>query len=414
MPTIEELQGMAAFGGQRGRRAEITWLPEPPRQERHFTIVSADDHVVEPPDTFEGRLPKKYADEAPRVVELDDGGQAWLWQGQIMPNVGFNAVVGRPPSEYGMEPTRFDEMRRGAWDVDARVADMDLDGVYASLCFPSFLPGFVGQRLSTIPDRDLGLAVMRAYNDWHLEAWCGAHPGRFIPNQITWLLDPEIAAAEVRRNAERGFKAVTFSEGPDKLGLPSIHTGYWDPFFRACEETGTVLCLHVGSSGQSPQAAEDSPPEEIAVLFGAWAMFAGVDWLYSMVPVRFPDLKICLSEGGIGWVAGIIDRLDHVYAYQEFLPNWKGKVDLRPSEVFRRNFWFCWMDDGSGWLTRDVIGVENILVESDYPHADSSWPHTQRKLHEQLVGVTDEEIRRVTHANAAELFGLTIPQGFVA
>jgi predicted TIM-barrel fold metal-dependent hydrolase len=313
-----------------------------------------------------------------------------------------------------MEPTRFDEMRRGAWDVDARVADMDLDGVYASLCFPSFLPGFVGQRLSTIPDRDLGLAVMRAYNDWHLEAWCGAHPGRFIPNQITWLLDPEIAAAEVRRNAERGFKAVTFSEGPDKLGLPSIHTGYWDPFFRACEETGTVLCLHVGSSGQSPQAAEDSPPEEIAVLFGAWAMFAGVDWLYSMVPVRFPDLKICLSEGGIGWVAGIIDRLDHVYAYQEFLPNWKGKVDLRPSEVFRRNFWFCWMDDGSGWLTRDVIGVENILVESDYPHADSSWPHTQRKLHEQLVGVTDEEIRRVTHANAAELFGLTIPQGFVA
>ena len=165
---------------------------------------------------------------------------------------------------------------------------------------------------------------MRAYNDWHLEAWCGAHPDRFIPNQIAFLRDPEVAADEIRRNAARGFKAVTFSEAPDKLGLPTIHSGYWDPLFAACEETETVLCLHVGSSGTSPTTSADAPPEIPAVLFGAYGMYSAVDWLYSKIPVRFPDIKICLSEGGIGWVAGIIDRLDHCYKYQlGYLPTWR-------------------------------------------------------------------------------------------
>ena len=118
-------------------------------------------------------------------------------------------------------------MRRGAWDVDARVADMDVNGVWGSLCFPSFLPGFVGQRLTTWPDdEELALAAMRAYNDWHLEAWCGAHPDRFIPNQITWLRDPDDrGATRSAATPARGFRAVTFSEAPEKLGLPSIHTG---------------------------------------------------------------------------------------------------------------------------------------------------------------------------------------------
>ena len=218
--SLEDLQASAAFGGSTGRRAAVTFLPEPEPRERWATIVSVDDHVVEPPDTFVDRFPTRFRDAAPRVVPTDDGGEAWLWNGELLPNVGFNAVAGRPSSEYGFEPTRFDEMRRGAWDVQARLADMDVNGVWGSLCFPSFLPGFVGQRLTTWPDdEDLALAAMRAYNDWHLEAWCGAAPDRFIPNQITWLRDPQLAAAEVRHNAARGFRALTFSEAPEKLGM---------------------------------------------------------------------------------------------------------------------------------------------------------------------------------------------------
>jgi predicted TIM-barrel fold metal-dependent hydrolase len=408
--SLEDLQASEAFGGRTGRRAAVTFLPEPEPRERWATIVSVDDHVVEPPDAFADRFPTRYRDDAPRIVETDDGGEAWLWNGELLPNVGFNAVAGRPSSEYGFEPTRFDEMRRGAWDVHARLADMDVNGVWGSLCFPSFLPGFVGQRLTTWPDdEDLALAAMRAYNDWHLESWCGAAPDRLIPNQITWLRDPVVAADEVRRNAARGFRALTFSEAPEKLGLPSLHTGWWDPLFAACEETETVVCLHVGSSGSSPMTAPDAPPETVAVLFFAYGMYAAVDWLYSKVPVRFPKLRIALSEGGIGWVAGLIDRLDHCFKYQlGYLPTWRD-VDLTPSEVLRRNFWFCAIDDTSGFLTRDVIGVDHLLVESDYPHADSTWPDTQPRLREQLAGIPDAEVRRICWQNAVELFRMPTP-----
>ena len=285
--SLEDLQRSEALGARRADAATVTFLPEPQPREQWATIVSVDDHVVEPPDAFAGRVPQRFADAAPRIVEADDGGQAWLWNGQLLPNVGFNAVVGRPPEELSFEPVRFEHMRRGSWDVNARLHDMDINGVWASVCFPSFLPGFVGQRLTLWPDdEELAFATMRAYNDWHLDAWCGADPDRFIPNQIPWLRDP-VAADEIRRNAARGFKAVTFSEAPHLMGLPSLHTGYWDPFFAACEETETVICLHVGSSG-TPTTAPDAPPVTVGVLFFGYAMFAAVDWLYSKVPVRFP------------------------------------------------------------------------------------------------------------------------------
>lgn len=403
--TIDELSNMDAFGGGGQRNDEVTFLPEPEPREVFCPVISTDDHIVEPPHMWEGRFPAKLQELAPRVVDTDDGGQRWLWLDELIPNVGFNAVAGRPSSEYGFEPTRFDEMRRGAWDIDARLADMDLNGVAASVCFPSFLPGFVGQRLSLLPDdAALGLAAMRAWNDWVLEEWCGTDPSRMIPMQLPWLRDPEVAATEIRRNAERGFKAVTFSESPNGLGLPSIHTGYWDPFLAACEETDTVVCLHVGSSSSTPSTTPDAPPETIAVLFFAYGMYAAVDWLYSRVPVRFPGIKICLSEGGIGWVAALIDRLDHCFEYQTgYLHTWDG-VDETPSDVLRRNFWFCALDDASAWSTRHVIGVENLVVESDYPHADSTWPDTQPLLRRHLDGLPRDEVDQICWRNAARLF----------
>ena len=403
--TIDELSNMDAFGGGGERSGKVTFLPEPEPREVFCPVISTDDHIVEPPHLFDGRFPLAYAEQAPRVVETDDGGQRWLWNGELIPNVGFNAVAGRPSSEYGFEPTRFDEMRAGAWDIRARHADMDLNGIAASVCFPSFLPGFVGQRLSLLPaDPDLGLAAMRAWNDWMLEEWCGTDPSRMIPMQLPWLRDPDVAASEIRRNAERGFKAVTFSESPDGLGLPSIHTGYWDPFLAACEETETVICLHVGSSSSTPSTTPDAPPETIAVLFFAYGMYAAVDWLYSRIPVRYPNIKICLSEGGIGWVAALIDRLDHCFEYQMgYLHTWDG-VDETPSEVLRRNFWFCALDDESAWSTRHRIGVENLVVESDYPHADSTWPDTQPLLRRHLDGLPRGEVEQICWGNAARLF----------
>jgi predicted TIM-barrel fold metal-dependent hydrolase len=386
-----------------------TFLPEPERRPRRFTLISVDDHLVEPPHLFEGRMPARFADLAPHV-ELDDAGmEYWAYDGERHYKVGLNAVVGRPMEERSFEPSRFDEMRRGAWDITARVHDMDLNGVYASLNFPSSLPGFAGQRYQLgVSDPELALAVVRASNDWHIDEWAGTFPGRIIPNQVPWLLDPELAAAEIRANAARGFRAVTFPELPERLGLPSLHTGYWDPFMAACEETGTVICLHTGSSSSAPITSSDAPSDTIGVLFFGWAMFAAVDWLYSKIPVRFPDIKICLSEGGLGWVAGLLDRLDHVGRYQQIYGTWTG-IELTPREVMQRNFWFCAIDDPAALEQRHLIGIDHVLLETDYPHQDGTWPDTHDLLHAQIGHFPAQDIRKLTWENAAALFQHPVP-----
>lgn len=393
---------------------QVTFLPDPERRPRRFTLISVDDHLVEPPHLFEGRMPARYAEAAPHVELDDEGMEYWSYDGERHYKVGLNAVVGRPIEERSFEPSRFDEMRRGAWDIDARVHDMDLNGVYASLNFPSSLPGFAGQRYQLgVSDPDLALAVVRAANDWHLEEWAGTHPGRIIACQLPWLLDAEVAAAEVRANAERGFRAVTFPELPERLGLPSLHTGWWDPFLAACEETGTVICLHVGSSSSAPMTSSDAPADTIGVLFFGWAMFAAVDWLYSKIPVRFPDIKICLSEGGLGWVAGLLDRLDHVGRYSQVFGTWEG-IDLTPREVMQRNFWFCAIDDPSALEQRHRIGIDHVLLETDYPHQDGTWPDTHDLIGDQIGHFGADDITKLTWRNASELFGHPVPEAVQA
>jgi predicted TIM-barrel fold metal-dependent hydrolase len=403
MATLESL---TINVGRKNR--EITFLPDPEPRRREYTVVSVDDHLVEPKDVFTGRVPAKFADRAPKVIEDAKGAEVWEFDGRIIPMAGGNAVAGRPPSEYSMEPLRYDQMRRGAWDVDARVADMDLAGVWSSLCFPSMVAGFGGARFWEAKDPELGLASLKAWNDWHAEAWAGAYPDRFIPLGLTWLGDAEIAAAEVRRNAARGFHALSFPEMPEKLGLPSIHTGYWDPLLRACEETETVLCLHVGSASSIVGGSSDAPPDVTTALFFVGAIITTTDWLFSKATVRFPGLKIALSEGGVGWVPALQDRVEHCFRYKEFTGGWIGE-ELHPLEVLHRNFYFCALDDISGFQMLDRVGADRVMVECDYPHADSTWPDTQRYLHDQLGFLPPDTIAQLTWRTATDLYGLAIP-----
>ena len=225
-----------------------TLLPDPEPRPIRVPVISVDDHLIEPPDLFEGRLPAALQDGAPKVVELEGGAQTWVFEGNLYPNIGLNAVIGRPKEQWSMDPARFEEMRPGCFDIEARVVDMDRAGIWAALCFPSLVSGFCGAVYSRANDAELGLACLRAFNDWHIEVWAGTHPDRVIPLQLPWLVDVDIGAAEVRANAARGFKAVSFPEYPARLGFPSIFSGKWDPFFAACEETDTVVCLHTGSA----------------------------------------------------------------------------------------------------------------------------------------------------------------------
>jgi predicted TIM-barrel fold metal-dependent hydrolase len=376
-------------------------------------IISVDDHLIEPPDLFEGRMPSHLVDRAPRIIEFEDGRQAWDYEGNLYANVGLNAVVGRPRDEWSMEPARFDEMRPGCYDIHERVKDMDAGGIWASLCFPSLIAGFCGAVFSNSKDPELGLACVRAWNDWHLEVWAGTYPGRVIPLQLTWLRDAEVAAEEVRKNAARGFKAVSFAELPSKLDLPSLHSRYWDPFLKACEETGTVICLHTGSSGWAPLPSPDPPFELYPTLFPASSLVAATDWLWSRVCVRFPGLRIAMSEGGIGWVAMLADRADYVLDHSASGSESRAwKSDLRPSEVLARNFWFCTIDDPSSVdAVIERIGPDHIMVESDYPHADSTWPATWDRVKANFGHLPQDVIDKVTFRNAAELFGIPGPPG---
>jgi predicted TIM-barrel fold metal-dependent hydrolase len=385
-----------------------TLLPDPAPAERSFTLISVDDHLIEPRHLFEGRMPDALADRAPKVVEVE-GNEAWWFEGRFYPQVGLNAVAGRPKDEWSMEPARFDEMRKGCWDADARVADMDLDGVYASVCFPSLIAGFAGTVFSGIDDQELGLACVRAWNDWHAEEWSGRHPTRLIGNQIPWLNDPRLAADEVRRNAERGFKALSFPENPVDLGLPSVHTDHWDPVLRACEETRTVLCLHNASSSWTAARSPGAPLELYTTLFPVNAMVAAADWLWAGIPTRFAELDVAFSEGGIGWVPMLIDRIDYVLDHSATGGGAWQDADLAPTEALRRNFWFCTIDLSSTIALRDHIGIDHIMMETDYPHADSTWPETQDRARAGLAGMTDDEIRKLTWQNASKLFRHDVP-----
>jgi len=385
----------------------VTLLPDPEPRTRHFTIISVDDHLIEPRDLFEGRMPAAFADRAPRIVTDAEGIEYWEFQGSRTPQIGLNAVAGRPKDQWSMDPARFDEMRRGCWDPEARVHDMDLDGVYASLCFPSSIAGFAGTVFARTDDPELGLACVRAWNDWHLDAWVGSHPDRFIGLQLPWLLDPEVAADEIRANAERGAVAVSFPEQPVDLRLPSLYTEYWDPFLRACEETGTVICLHNASSAWTAARSPGAPLVLYTTLFPVNAIVAAAEWLWARIPIRFPKLNIAFSEGGIGWVPMLIDRITYVLDHSA--SGLEGWDDISPVDALRRNYWFCAIDLASTVVLREHIGIDHIMVESDYPHADSTWPNTQELLSASFHGMGDDEIRKLTWANASGLFRHPVP-----
>jgi predicted TIM-barrel fold metal-dependent hydrolase len=384
------------------------FLPEPEPAEVRATIISVDDHLVEPPGMFEGRLPARLQDRAPKVIVTDRGHEVWEFDGQQHFQVGMNAVAGRRPETVKVEPFRFDQMRRGCWDVDARVHDMDLGGIWASLSFPSMITGFCGRVYSQCSDPELGLAVTRAWNDWMHDEWWQPHPDRIIPMGITFLTDPEAGAAEIHRNAERGFRTVTLPERPHAIGLPSIFTDHWEPILRACAETETVVSLHVGSSGvgEIPPGCTDAIVPLIATLFGQQSLTACVEWLWSGWPVKIPGLKIAMSEGGIGWVAMLIDRLENIVDRSGYGLGW----EERPAEVLRRSFWFCTIDDPSTIDTRHTIGVENIMVEVDYPHGDTTWPHTQDVLAQAWGHLPPHELRAICAENAARLYRHPLPE----
>jgi predicted TIM-barrel fold metal-dependent hydrolase len=369
-------------------------------------LVSVDDHVIEPPTVFQNHIPERWADRMPRLVfDAKTGMQSWTWEAGRAVTPFICAVVTLPPEEWGYDPSTLAEMRPGCWDVKQRVRDMDANGILASLCFPSFA-GMCGNFFAECKDRELAYAALQAYNDWHIDEWAGSHPGRFIPLPLSPLWDPQLAAHEVRRVARKGARAITFSEAPESFGHPSVHTGHWDPLFEACCDEGVALAIHIASSNMAAaMAGQSGTPIEVFSTLPCWnslACAAHLLWAKSLV--KYPALKIALSEGGTSWIPGFLDRMERQFRLQKWMHSDLG--GLTPTEMFRKHFLACFICDPSGLLLRDRIGIENIAYEVDYPHSDCSFPGSPEELWEHLVEArcSDDEIAKITHENAAKFF----------
>ena len=190
-------------------------------------FFSVDDHIVEPADVWSKRVPAKFRDAAPHVVEAD-GREYWEYEGNRALTMGLNAVAGKPRDQWTMEPTRFSDMIPGCYEPAARARDMVSDGITASVCFPT-LPRFGGVLFNDFADKALADACVKAWNDFIFEEWCAAAPDLFVPMPICQIWDPVAAAAEIRRNAARGARALCFPEETSYLGLPSFYSDHWDP-----------------------------------------------------------------------------------------------------------------------------------------------------------------------------------------
>lgn len=366
-------------------------------------LISVDDHVVEPPNVWTNRLPAAQREAGPRVEDRQGHAQTWVWEGREYP---FQ-LVGSPTSRVfrtdgtgdDLYAWHYDDLVPAAYDPQARVEAMDLDGVQAQLVFPQF-PRFAGTRFLEATDLDLALNCVRAFNDWMLEEWCGSAPDRFIPMVILPLWDPKLAAAEIERAAEKDAKAIAFPENPSPLGLPSIWTGHWDPVFAAAQDANLPLCVHIGTSGSLTQPTPESPETVQYSLVGLNCMAATADLIFSGLLTRFPGTRIALSEGSAGWVPYLLERME--YTWERIRTPVERSTS--PTELFAQHFWTCFIKDDVAITLRHEIGIDKLMFETDFPHQDSNWPHSRKVLAEMLVDVPDDECRKIAAGNARDFF----------
>ena len=389
-------------------------------------IISADDHVLEPPDLWTSRAPARWRDRVPHV-QRDRGRSSWMkgkhaflrdGQGEwcdwwvyedfqfALPKV--MAVAGKVLKEIDNSPTTYDAVRSGCWNQADRLKDMTDSHVEAAIQFPNTLPRFCGQTFSEQKDHELGLFCIQAYNDWLIDDWGGGPGrGRLIPATIVPLWDVGLAAQEVRRVAAMGATCITFSENPSNLGFPSLHTDYWDPLYQECQESGITVCMHIGSGSSMFTTCSEMPFIESSTMTYVVSMGAIFDLIYSGVFDRFPTMKLALSEGQVGWMPFAFGRGDQLW-HERGQNNFGTDIPNPPSSYIAGRVFGCVFDDPIGMALRNEIGMEQICYETDYPHADGPFPLTVEKVEDicSKAGLNDDETYAFVRGNSINAFGL--------
>lgn len=387
-------------------------------------IVSPDDHVVEPADLWVSRLPARYREVGPRVerqtglMEMIDGtftyredaagdpADVWRYEDVTVATPVTAASAGFRLDDVSHEEVMtFEKMRPAFYNPDARLKDMDIAGIEASLCFPNMFVRFCGQRFLHGRDKDLSLLCVQAYNDFIADEWCAGSGGRLIPLGILPLWDIDLAVREVERVTAKGTHAVSFSEIPPFLGLPSIHSNYWDPLFATCQATCTTLMMHIGSSSKMPLTSIDAPAAVYSTLPAINSAMSMVDWIFSGALVRFPELKIGMSETQAGWAPYFLQRADEVWERHR---GWSGvtdKIPEPPSTYFPGRIYLSIFGDYTALRHLDLLG-DNLMYETDYPHNDTRWPDCLDVANKELGSLETAERQKILRGNARTLLGI--------
>ena len=376
-------------------------------------IIDADAHLTEPPDVWTARVPARYLDHVPHVVRGDDGKDAWVLDGNRFYNVGVTATAGwHEPFPSG--PATYEECHPAAYDASARLRYLDEAGIWAQVLYPN-VAGFGSQRFLSIPDDDLKLVCVRAYNDF-LRDWASADPRRLITIMTTPFWDVDAAVAEIERCAGTGHRGILFTGEPKRFGQPHLGDPHWDRLWSAAQAIGMPIHLHLGSG----DTASSFSPDRIAA-HGTAATYAYTstelflknglqvaDLLTSGVLPRFPDLKFVSVESGIGWIPFVLEAVDH--AYLEGRADHDSQWELLPSEYFARQVYACyWFETVAPRRLLGEIPVDNVLFETDFPHPTCLYRNLREKIEAGLAGVPEDIRRKFLWENAARLYSVEPP-----
>jgi predicted TIM-barrel fold metal-dependent hydrolase len=368
-------------------------------------MISSDSHVIEPPDLWVTRMQGDLLDRAPHVVDIGDE-QWWVVNDQRTLSFAGGAQTGdrfERPEEL-RTGARFEQVRPGGYDPVAAVADNETDGVLGAVLYPT-----EGLLLYTQADPPLLSACCRAYNDW-LAEFCSASPDRLKGVAMLNLDDVGEALHELDRVRGLGLiGALIPTSAPPESRYDDAR---YEPLWEAAADLGVPLSLHlganrVGSGGVDPDLAKIRP--SYFTVCDVWVRQSIADMIFAGVFDRHTSLRVGTVEHNLGWIPYFLDQLDYTYFQRQGNKSYyRFKSVERPSDLFRRNVFCSFQDDALGVQERHTIGLDGLMWGSDYPHTESTFPHSMKIMADRLRDVSPDEQQRIVYDNAARLYGFVV------